>query len=76
MRQRILAPIQQLFERDGRVVRIVVDGSSCIVPLAAVLFIITHPYKDRPHPLKFGGQKSLSLEVWDGEEPLTWPRAI
>lgn len=53
--------------------RLVVDGEQKIVPLVAVLYLISNP----PHPidltLKVMGQRRMKIEFWDRVEPVCWP---
>jgi len=62
-----------LFLQHPRVVRLKIDGESVIVPLVAVLYLISNP----PHPidltLKVMGQRRMKIEHWDFVEPVVWP---
>jgi hypothetical protein len=76
MRQATLAALTQVFERDGRVVRLTIDGEECLVPFAVVLFLVTHPYSDRPLPLRSGKPRFMQPVPWDGDAEVVLPRAL
>jgi hypothetical protein len=74
----MLVALEQLFAKDGRVVRVRIDGENVAIPFVAVLYLLCWPYKDRPHPPKrhYRDIKSLNIEVWDPDEEVVWPHAI
>lgn len=69
--------LERLFEQDGRVIRTRIEGQTVLVPFVLAIYLIAHPYADRPHlPLLSGPPREIVPEHWDAEEPLVWARSI
>ena len=57
--------------------RVAIDGVERVVPLALVLFLLSHPYGDKKHPpRKIGAPRLFKPEWWDRDEEVVEPRAL